>query len=235
MTRTARLILAAAGALALALTAFFAACGDGPGTPGETPGATRTPTTAGTPRPTLAQPTIPLTGPTPRLGGNVTKVSPAHGAVLSTVADGAHDRPHLAVHHDLRADEAVVERVGDALPLIRGGVLVLAEAVAQHATEHGLAAAVAQRAAALPLFRHVRGIGRPDDVQPWPQCHLADDMSRLTPDDEAAHPQARLGRTGGRADLVARPRDEFKLLWHPNSDGLPQAGTRTACQPRDAP
>lgn len=83
MTRTARLILAAAGALALALTAFFAACGDGPGTPGETPGATRTPTTAGTPRPTLAQPTIPLTGPTPRLGGNVTKVSPAHGAQVT--------------------------------------------------------------------------------------------------------------------------------------------------------
>ncbi|MFN8505983.1 MAG: hypothetical protein U0547_00290 [Dehalococcoidia bacterium] len=82
MTGSARIILAGAGALVIALTALFAACGDGPDKPPRT-SRRRTPTTAGTPRPTLAQPTIGLTAPAPRLGGNVTKVSPAHGATVS--------------------------------------------------------------------------------------------------------------------------------------------------------
>ncbi|MCC6387585.1 MAG: hypothetical protein IT302_09395 [Dehalococcoidia bacterium] len=83
MTRSARIILAGAGALVVVLTALFAACGDGPDKPPQDLPATRTPTSAGTPRPTLAQPTIGLAGPTPRLGGNVTKLSPAHGATVS--------------------------------------------------------------------------------------------------------------------------------------------------------
>lgn len=83
MTRNARLVLVAAAALAVFATALFAACGDGPDKPPQELPPTRTPTTLGTPRPTLAQPTIPLTAPTPRLGGNVTKISPTHGSTVS--------------------------------------------------------------------------------------------------------------------------------------------------------
>src|SRR5690606_38516845 len=113
----------------------------------------------------------------------------------ASAAQWPDDGPAGTVEHDLRADQSVREDLADAAALVFRCITVLAQAVAQQATEQGLAPAVADALI----------IGRPDDVEAGAECDVPDDLpARLLPDYEAAHPQA---RTEG-----VRRWPEFELL-----------------------
>ncbi|MBI2764507.1 MAG: hypothetical protein HYX53_01205 [Chloroflexi bacterium] len=76
------LLYAAAAAVLVAASLGFAACRDTTSTTATLPpgGTPTTAVKAKTPVTGVATPTPDLKGPAPRLGGNVTKVSPAHGS-----------------------------------------------------------------------------------------------------------------------------------------------------------
>ncbi len=114
----------------------------------------------------------------------------------------ATHRPAHAVDVDLGLDEALREHARQRRRVVGAGQVRLAERVAEHATEQGLAGAVTDARADLLLRPRV---GRPHDVEPRRQPHAAQLAVGRRKDAHVLQPNARLGaHWNGDERLVER-------------------------------
>ena len=108
--------------------------------------------------------------------------------MLATDAEWPRYRPAHSVEHHLSPDDAIQKSGGNGIALDLVCEADFAEAIAQQTAEQRLSAAMAD-GPATPIGI-VISVWRPDDVEPWPQLDVPNDLAaRLFPDLEPSYPE----------------------------------------------